>query len=67
MWTDDIAVKTPILTTKYHPTYLTGGGALICDNVGSRLVHPYGAFPLTRDCERLGEDEGRGGMNRVMS
>ena len=26
VWTDDIAVKTPILTTKYHPTYLTGGG-----------------------------------------
>ena len=25
MWTDDTAVKTPILTTKYHSTYLTGG------------------------------------------
>uniref|UniRef100_A0A7S3R946 Uncharacterized protein n=1 Tax=Dunaliella tertiolecta TaxID=3047 RepID=A0A7S3R946_DUNTE len=25
VWTDDAAVKTPILTTKYHPTYLTGG------------------------------------------
>lgn len=26
VWTDDTAVKTPILTTKYHATYLTGGG-----------------------------------------
>lgn len=25
MWTDDTAVKTPILTTKYHNSYLTGG------------------------------------------
>ena len=25
VWTDDTAVKTPILTTKYHSTYLTGG------------------------------------------
>ena len=25
MWTDDTAVKTPILTTRYHATYLTGG------------------------------------------
>jgi hypothetical protein len=25
VWTDDTAVKTPILTTKYHATYLTGG------------------------------------------
>eukprot|EP00798_Chlamydomonas_sp_ICE-L_P028284 gene28284-31392_t len=25
IWTDDTAVRTPILTTKYHPTYLTGG------------------------------------------
>lgn len=25
VWTEDNAVKTPILTTKYHPTYLTGG------------------------------------------
>mmetsp|Transcript_4806 Transcript_4806/g.8358 ORF Transcript_4806/g.8358 Transcript_4806/m.8358 type:complete len:557 (+) Transcript_4806:181-1851(+) len=25
VWTDDVAVKTPILTTKYHATYLTGG------------------------------------------
>ncbi|PNH11272.1 Dynein, intermediate chain, flagellar outer arm [Tetrabaena socialis] len=25
VWVEDTAVKTPILTTKYHPTYLTGG------------------------------------------
>lgn len=25
VWTDDTAVRTPILTTKYHNTYLTGG------------------------------------------
>eukprot|EP00955_Chlamydomonas_euryale_P087613 364310-Chlamydomonas_euryale.AAC.9 len=25
VWTDDTAVKTPILTTRYHNTYLTGG------------------------------------------
>jgi len=25
VWTDDTAVRTPILTTKYHATYLTGG------------------------------------------
>lgn len=25
VWTDDTAVRTPVLTTKYHPTYLTGG------------------------------------------
>lgn len=25
VWVDDTAVKTPILTTKYHSTYLTGG------------------------------------------
>lgn len=29
VWTDDTAVKTPILTTKYHSTYLTGGGAML--------------------------------------
>ncbi|GLC43800.1 Dynein [Pleodorina starrii] len=25
VWVEDTTVKTPILTTKYHPTYLTGG------------------------------------------
>ncbi|GLI59067.1 hypothetical protein VaNZ11_000900 [Volvox africanus] len=25
VWVEDTAVKTPILTTRYHPTYLTGG------------------------------------------
>ncbi|KAG1662467.1 hypothetical protein FOA52_009675 [Chlamydomonas sp. UWO 241] len=25
VWTDDTAVRTPILTTRYHNTYLTGG------------------------------------------
>jgi hypothetical protein len=38
VWTDDAAVKTPILITKYHPTYLTGGEccAAYLDEVQSR-------------------------------